>query len=1034
MSSSNVRRPTSRRGRDEIDELLGTEGFFDPQGAAVGSFGRSARKNLRSAIKQFALFLEHHITTSGEAGKELAQRLFGTQTPSSYSYLLVNRQAVDIKTMNKFARWLFKHARCLNNTSKRIEYKTADCCFSSIKNHIVKSSMYSEDKQLLTNEKIKPIRSGMEGLFRNRVMRENRSLSQSHKSAHDADTIRINMICLWSGDTIMAQMASYVEALFLFGGRSTEVAVMAFRRLSLYQPAEFADAGVGMDLIVNAKLWRIKTRAEQELSAFNHRDNFLRCFMFLLAHSMVLCQNPTEALFPAFLAKTQKKAESDDVAAAVEAEEEVEGAEIAENLAEMRAVLDGEDPDETSATDDCGLPRYYRDMLKRVQKAADDLNTFRNQQDIDDEDFLNSDEDEDDEPVERSQTDDATSVSSNTELNDFSQSVGSFSERLDSWLNGTFGSISFRIQQGLGAHSEKRHHVDTTLQDAGLNFVWISFRAGWVNKSLHSIFKYATENPTTDRQCARVISNWKTIDCRTNQYGGGRPPSLRSLEGKAPRGQPERFARALFNTFSGVRGANDPHLHFLLTATILLRLRDFLCFLSIHPKRKFGTTHRELFEKNRFLQLLSIAAYRAGIEDHQIQTLIEWSEIVEHDFVQRNYQFVAFSDLQRTGASREQELEIDTRSLGGYLQAFSREQSALRSECLQLRSTVSSLSAHCLHTMDLQRATQRELCLLRTQLSTMAQTQQALVQALTNRGSNGSSVAEALIDFGSPTSSTNPTEQQDSSTSQLPTSQRRQRPQDVALAMERKARLIPMTVGGERVQTVFQFWHSQGYYLLIGGDKNVRANFRKAVEYMTLFLPEHVPAPKPAFDSPEDEAWNQKVSELTKAAWSKILRWAESLPRKRDQNPPKVSEKVSQFCRFMYESDQSLLPDGPAGLSQFQPRNNKFRTKAQLIEAKKTNEAKPKPKRPRKRKVSTTDLPGQREQRELISEHATRMRGRSALGTGAPVQTHAQEDSPFFHHEKIPAQEARNNGIIDDMDGGEPVDTNQLRGYCNRTN
>jgi len=63
-----------------------------------------------------------------------------------------------------------------------------------------------------------------------------------------------------------------------------------------------------------------------------------------------------------------------------------------------------------------------------------------------------------------------------------------------------------------------------------------------------------------DRQCARVLTNWKTIDCNTNEYGGGRPPSLLALSGRTTeRGAGERFAKALFNGYSQIEGVNaDP--------------------------------------------------------------------------------------------------------------------------------------------------------------------------------------------------------------------------------------------------------------------------------------------------------------------------------------------------------------------------------------------------------------------------------------------------------------------------------------------
>ena len=1010
-----------RRTRDAIDDLLFTEGFFDPDGAASGSWSPSARQNFRAAVKHFKKFIEFDIPRRGEAGKAIAKELYGTEDPSDYGYQNIDRTKVDIKLMNRFARWLFKHARHLNDASKRIEYKTADCVFSAIKNHIVKSTMYDQRQQLLTDEKLKPIRSGLEGLFNNRVMRENRSLSRSHTSAEDSDTIRINMLCLWCGDPLLAQMASYVEALFQLGGRSTEIAVMAFRRLSLYQPSEFADAGMGRDLIPCAKLWRIKTRVEQDLSIFNHKDCFLRCFVFLLAHSMVLCNNPTDALFPDFFAKTQKKkVESDDVAAAVEAEEAEEAVEAAENQAEIRAILDGEPLDEAEdgAVDACGLPRYYRNLLQRIQNAADELNDHRENEEADDNDEEIFSGTVEDNPKAVSMSDSEEAV-----FNDYSQARVSFNERLDGWLAGNFSSMCFRIKAGLGAHSEKRHTVETILGDAGLNFVWMTFRAGWVNKKLHSIFKYANENPRTDRQCARVISNWKSVDCRTMQYGGGRPPDLRALCGKAEKGKPEMFAKALFNTYTLVDGANNHEFQYLLTATILLRLRDFLGFLLIHPQRKFGMDNEQHFEKNRFLQLVLVAANRADI-DHPIGTLIEWSEIIERDFYQRNYQFVSVADLRRTGQADDSTFRCDTRDLSGFMLANAREQGALKSEVLELRTSMNNLQAQFVHQVNVNRNMTRELQTTRSLLSRLERQNALMLQLLSRSHGNaiastgaGAAVAQDITEVSPITESPN---------TGSPT-KRAQKTEDVAEAQQKMARLIPFSLGKESVRTVFLFWHSQGYCHLIGGDKNVRANFRKAVEYINLFLPEHVPA-KPAFGSPEETEWNRKLQELTDAAFQSIHDWIRITVIGNESK--RVSDSVSQFCKLMYDFDQALLPAGPQGESLFQPRNNKFRSKDEIVAAKAKNVKKnlEQPRRPRKsskkRKPSEPEAVTNVEQLQQQVDHRIRD-GTSALGTGNPV--HAQENSIVFRH-LAPHESDKRSRLLEPEHPVDP-DSELLRGH-----
>ena len=242
----------------------------DPRGAARANTGDSSKDNLNAAKKHFPIFAAELIADPGD-GREMARQLYGTETPTDLSFAKVILKNVDVKVMNRFARYLATKATHLRNKNKLIEFRTADGYLSSIKGEITRQLMYSSEPNKLTDEKMKPVRTGLVNLFVKRNMALNRPMSKSHKTAFESDLIRIAIVCFWSGSYVMAIMAFFLISLCQFSGRATEVAVVPFQRVALSQPAEFSDSGnVDSDLIPSATLWRTKTKEEQELSIFPH--------------------------------------------------------------------------------------------------------------------------------------------------------------------------------------------------------------------------------------------------------------------------------------------------------------------------------------------------------------------------------------------------------------------------------------------------------------------------------------------------------------------------------------------------------------------------------------------------------------------------------------------------------------------------------------------------------------------------------------------------------------------------------------------
>jgi hypothetical protein len=142
---------------------------------------------------------------------------------------------------------------------------------------------------------------------------------------------------------------------------------------------------------------------------------------------------------------------------------------------------------------------------------------------------------------------------------------------------------------------------------------------------------------------------------------GGQPPSLEALTSNGhsvgvgtepgnenwPVEQVVLFSMHLFHNYQIGDGAMEIKVMLLLTASILLRLSQFLKCLQEHPAQKYGTTNESMFEKHRFLQLMLYAAGKANFTN-PIDTLNKWAALIDADFYRRNFMEVPMNDLVRT--------------------------------------------------------------------------------------------------------------------------------------------------------------------------------------------------------------------------------------------------------------------------------------------------------------------------------------------------------------------------------------------------
>ena len=157
-------------------------------------------------------------------------------------------------------------------------------------------------------------------------------------------------------------------------------------------------------------------------------------------------------------------------------------------------------------------------------------------------------------------------------------------------------------------------------------------------KSVHTIFDYLSASAKNDHQVALVTANW-TETAEGGRYCGGRPPSLEALfdgPSGSDKGQVNCFVKALFCKYQGVPGADNEEFQKLLTASILLRLPQFIEALKEHPSHDFGAVDESCYHKHHFLHSLLVAAYRANISD-PISTLTHWADLICADFKRRNF-------------------------------------------------------------------------------------------------------------------------------------------------------------------------------------------------------------------------------------------------------------------------------------------------------------------------------------------------------------------------------------------------------------
>ena len=832
----------------------------DNRGAAALTWGPAAELSFKNAVQHFNRFLEQMIEEPD--GERVALLLFGTESPQNVSYEASKKECIDIKLMDHFALYLAKTARCSNNFTKKLVCNTADRYLSAMKTRIERDLMYNAGNTSLPDQKMKIVRTGMMNAFRDHAIANNEPLSKSHATPCFEDITRVCLVSMWLNDFKFANFAFFVLSLVQFAGRGTEAAVLPFNRIELRQPAEFAAAGPWGNKIAYVTLWRKKTRTEQTLAIFHNRDSFLMCWYFMAAYSMIMNDNstPSDSVFPNFV----KTFGQENTASS--------------NVVHDENVVDTVDINELdeSTTEAKGVSKYFKDIYKLLVNAAKRLTALV---DCDRQEGI-------DQPVPRAPA-----------------AASSFIDNANGYAPNPL----------LSSHSGKRFAVNLADIHPGIKTTWVCFRAGWIMKSVHTIFDYLSASAKNDHQVALVTANW-TETGEGGRYCGGRPPSLQSLidcnSGGTDMEQVEDFVRALFGSYCNVAGANNEELQKLLTASILLRLDQFLLALKEHPQGKYGLTDVRCYKEHRFLQCLFDAARRARIED-PITTLNAWAKLILVDFHKRNYGLLPdklddhdVSSGDHDGSPCHVHGEPNTfegRTVAGICRETASKMGALGENQVHLITLFRQLKESSLRVEKKQDDIMREQ---QEQRQMLQEQRQMMQQLISSNGATFPAATTAVVLTNNIAVNNEPHES------------------------EMEPSILPPTLAGLGVKSLFIKWHRDGGYLTLHKveNKSVRSIMKFVIEFFTLFLDSHIEALPPSatcgYFAPD---WTKKLESKVNTAWKSLLIFAKS-------HSIAVSlEAATTFKKEMCKLDANLLPEGPNGESIFQPEGKKLRTRSDLI-------------------------------------------------------------------------------------------------------
>jgi len=911
-----------------------------PARATEGGWGICARASLIDAVKHFNRFACTIFTEDNFPG---ADKAFGGK---EHFYENLVLEEVTTTMLDHFAGFLgtVKH---LNNASLALSCNTADRYLSAIKNGLIRRDIADGGNKICFDKAhLSIVRAGMLKGFTERAISENKKLSKTKETTSDSDIFAIPTLCFWTGCSELADMNLFFASLRFLSGRGGEVATLKHNENVSVKPRPQWDKD---EFRWNVWLWRPKLDYQQDLAIFTDRHSILANWVFAYGYSMVMHDSPSEYLFPTFARHAIGRDPDSSTPNQDKTEKEI-----------------------CAKKQDSRVSKHFSRFIMYLSEVAVSYNLLGKDYWVNHQVELGQLQEQEDAiddpgeqlpPQQRPATDHET-VSSNWQY--------------------TFASQKqvLSVNPKLSSHSQKRQSVQEANAHPLLHTTWVCFRAGWLMKSIHTIFDYIRPSVGNDEEVALVMSKWTTSNGCDGRMGGGHPPLLRALRDHADALKVDKFVQILFSHYESVfdvfQNVDAERKVKMMTAELLRGLREFLNILEECPDGTYRSSPRRLeddaddddddddygdsdpdhgystaFQNHRFLVKLKLAAHEAGVEN-PVKTLLEWSDLVMDDFLKRNYFWADWKDVEARLGRRE--MVIDTRSMAGFMSATVDQMQGAQNEvhCVARRQ-----EDHTREVRDLKHqlgVLDRKVDLLTHKLAERdqraAESEQRAAEERQTMYSLLASVADNLhIPFEQPTA--RPT-----STGvgvELPEPPAPPTPPQQRLDTTPGTLDFPKTLKDLNVKQAFVNWHHYGYYRAIGThatqgsntQRSVASSLKLAVEYLSLFLDEQVPTLPQGLSSGrvmEAKEWRDAVSEMSEIAWNKAVVFLKLVPP--------IPEGTLAFKRRMYDIDGSKWPKGPHGESPLQPEDPKSQMKRyqQLKDHQETQRKREEKKKANKRK------------------------------------------------------------------------------------
>jgi hypothetical protein len=477
-------------------------------------------------------------------------------------------------------------------------------------------------------------------------------------------------------------------------------------------------------------------------------------------------------------------------------------------------------------------------------------------------------------------------------------------------------TIPLELPKRFSSHSCKRFAIETLNENPDIKVTWSCYRGGWEMRSVHTIFDYLNQNnQSNDRQCARSLAGWTVPDGRTGRIGGGHPPLLKCLGQHLQFQKVQEMKMILFMHYEHTDGANSSDFQDLLFATMLKGLRKFIALLLEHPAGKFGRQQEGVWMKHIYLERVVSAAERAGVLEPK-ETLLEWSDAISRDWVERNIVCIPFKQAAEVMGDEEAlaAVKVDFRCLITTFQSMASTLQVQAQELQQMKQMlVQQREVHQQQLAEVRQVVRQEV---RQEFSVFRQEfRQALLQGqLAGPRSELTGVVGPRESQAARSGST---------VYQSP---------------------LPVKLNSVSVTNVFQNWFIDHWYKSWDtgtGNKSMRNIIKSCMEYFLLFTEHTVPMfPTGAAESsPQAITWRKTVSDIAKqglANFKEFHRQQQTSAGSVESRPPVTASAFKKYMTTLtnVRSDALMARTGVPTLHQsFQPSRAPFiRNQAQLVE------------------------------------------------------------------------------------------------------